>query len=132
MFIDKNSIKVKIDGMNDYLSLGQYLTEVKYGYNKLWGQDTGRNLAGKMSGTLVGIFPKLTLTFRMLTKTELETITPILDAENQTLQYYDANKKATQTITTYTGDYEIINNKVINGNRKNKGFTCSFISVAKR
>ena len=44
MFIDENS--VIING----ISMGQYLLQVEYGYNKLWGPDTGRNLKAKMSG----------------------------------------------------------------------------------
>ena len=132
MFIDKNSIQVKITGMENYLSLGQYLVEAKYGYNKLWASDSGRNLAGTMSGTLIGIFPKLILQFRKLTKSELEVIVPILDSARQSIIYYDANKKTNVTMTTYTGDYEITNKTIIGNNRKNEGFSCSFIAISKR
>ena len=126
MFINKNSLVI------NSVNMGQYLVEVKYGYNKLWSSDSGRNLAGTQSGTLIGIFPKLILQFRKLTKSELEIIVPILDSTNQTVSYYDPNKKATTTMTTYTGDYEIVNKNIINGNSKNEGFSCSFISVSKR
>lgn len=132
MFVDKNSIQVKISGMNNYLSLGQYLVEAKYGYNKLWSSDSGRNLAGTQSGTLIGIFPKLTLQFRKLNKSELEIITPILDSARQSVIYYDPNKKTNVTMDTYTGDYEITNKHIIDNNGKNEGFPCSFISVRKR
>lgn len=126
MFIDKNSII--INGVN----MGQYITEAKYGYNKLWSSDSGRNLAGTQSGTLVGIFPKLILQFRKLTKSELEIIVPILDSANQTVRYYDPNKKTNVTMTTYTGDYEVTNKTIINGSKKNEGFECSFIAIRKR
>jgi len=132
MFLDKNSIQVKISGMNDYLSLGQYLVEAKYGYNKLWANDSGRNLAGTMSGSLLGIYPKIILQFRRLTKTELEVISPILDASTQSIKYYDPTKKTTVTMDTYTGDYEIIDKQIITGNRTNEGFSCSFIAIRKR
>ena len=39
MFIDKNSIVI------NGVSMGQYITEAKFGYNKLWADDSGRNLA---------------------------------------------------------------------------------------
>ena len=126
MFINKNSIV--INGVN----IGQYLVQAQYGFNKLWSSDSGRNLAGTMSGTLVGIFPKIILQFRKLTKSELETIIPILDSATQTVSYYDPNKKTQTTMTTYTGDYEIVNKHIINGNVKNEGFSCSFISISKR
>lgn len=126
MFIDKNSIV--INGVN----MGQYITEAKYGYNKLWSSDSGRNLAGTQSGTLVGIFPKIILSFRKLTKSELEIITPILDSPNQTVRYYDPTKRSNVTMTTYTGDYEISNKNIVNSTRKNEGFECSFIAIRKR
>lgn len=126
MFIDKNSII--INGIN----MGQYLVEAKFGYNKLWANDSGRNLAGTMSGTLLGIFPKLILQFGRLNKTQLEIIIPILDASNQTVTYYDPNKKTNVTMTTYTGDYEITNKQIIKNNATSEGFSCSFIAVRKR
>ena len=131
MFIDKNSIQIKV-GNGNYVNMGQYITEAKYSYNKLWASDSGRNLAGVQSGTLVGIFPKIILQFRKLTKTELQTIVPILDSTKQTIKYYDPKKKTTVEMETYTGDYEITNKKIISGNAKNEGFSCSFIAIRKR
>ena len=126
MFLDKNSIIV--DGVN----LGPYLVEVEYQYNKLWASDTGRNLAGEMSGTLVGIFPKFVLQFRQLSKTEFETVAQVLDKSSQIFTYYDPYKKTNVTMTTYTGDYEITNKNIIDELIKNEGFSCSFISIRKR
>ena len=88
--------------------------------------------AGVQSGTLIGIFPKLILQFRKLTKSELEIIVPILDSAGQTVTYYDPNKKTNVTMATYTGDYEIVNKTIIKSNKKNEGFSCSFIAIRKR
>lgn len=126
MFLNKNSITI------NGVSMGPYIVEAKFGYNKLWGEDGGRNLNGDMVASLIGIFPKIILEFGPLTKSQLEVITPILDSPRQTLTYYDPTKKVNTTITTYTGDYEISDDGVINNGRKNKGFTCSFIAVSKR
>lgn len=126
MFIDKDSIII------NGVSIGQYIIQAKYGYNKLWSNDSGRNLAGVMSGTLIGIFPKITLQFRKLTKDELEIIAPILDSVSQTISYYDPTMQQMLTIETYTGDYEITDKNIINEEIKNDGFSCSFISKRKR
>ena len=126
MFINKNSITI------NGISMGNYLLEATYSFNKLWSSDSGRSLAGNMTGTLIGIFPKLTLHFRRLTKDELEIIVPILDSARQTVTYYDPNKKQNVTMSTYTGDYEVSNKRIINNQHKNEGFKCSFISVRKR
>ena len=125
MIIDKNRLIV------NNINLGNYIVEARYGYNKLWSNDSGRNLAGVQSGTLVGIFPKIVVQFRKLTQTELETLAPVLDSARQTVKYYDPNKKAMTTMTTYTGDYEVINKGII-GHIKNEGFQISFISTKRR
>ena len=125
MFIDKNSLIV------NNINLGNYIVEARYGYNKLWSSDSGRNLAGTQSGTLVGIFPKIVVQFRKLTQKELEILVPILDSPIQTLTYYDPSKKSMTTMTTYTGDYEIVNKGIV-GHVKNEGFQISFISTKRR
>lgn len=126
MFIDKNSIVI------NGVSMGQYLLQANYGYNKLWASDSGRNLNGDQSGTLLGIYPKLILQFRKLTKNELELLAPIFDSAYQTTTYYDPYKKSNYTMTTYTGDYEIVNKNIISNNVKNEGFQISFIAVSRR
>ena len=127
MFIDKDSIVI------NNIKIGQYITEAKFEYNKLWSSDSGRNLVGSQSGTLIGIFPKIVLTFRKLTRNELELIVPILDSVRQTVTYYDPNKKQYITMTTYTGDYSFSNKLIVNNvNKKNESFSCSFISTDRR
>lgn len=127
MFIDKYSLIV--DGTN----LAQYVTEVKYGYNKLWAEDSGRNLAGTQSGTLIGIFPKLEVSFKKLTREELETIALILDKATQNVTYYDPIKKGLYTMSTYTGDWATLNrNTFENVARANEAFSISFIARKKR
>ena len=125
MFINKDSLIV--NGIN----LGRYIVQATYSYNKLWSSDSGRNLAGVQSGTLIGIFPKIIVQFRKLTKAELETLAPIIDSARQTVKYYDPNKKAMTTMTTYTGDYEIVNKGIV-GHVKNEGFQISFIATKRR
>lgn len=122
MFVDKDSIII------NGISMGQYIVQATYSSPKLWASDSGRNLAGKMTGTLIGIFPKLILQFRPLTKDELNIIAPILDSARQTVTYYDASENQNITMTTYTGDWEITNTTM----NQNQGFSCSFISIEKR
>lgn len=122
MFISRDAITI------NGVSMGPYLLSAKYEYNKLWGSDTGRNLAGSMSGTLVGIFPKIILTFRKLSQAEMNIIAPILDSPTQTLIYYDPTLNRNVTLSTYTGDWSY-ENKYIG---LNSSFECSFISREKR
>lgn len=127
MFIDNESLII------DGISMGKYITEVEYGYNKLWASDSGRNLAGTQSGTLIGIFPKLKVNFRKLTKEELELIAPILDKATQLVTYYDPVLKRNYTMSTYTGDWATLNrNTFENVAKANESFSISFISRKKR
>ena len=123
MFINTNAIVI------NGVSMGQYLLQAKYEYNKLWGSDTGRNLAGTFSGTLKGIYPKIILTFRKLTQAEMNIIAPILDSGTQTLTYYDPTLNRNVTLSTYTGDWSYENKKIV---QKNESFECSFISRRRR
>lgn len=122
MFIDKTGFQV------DGIDFGKYLLQIDFGYNKLWASDSGRNLAGKQTGTLIGIFPKFEMQFRKLTREELHIVAPILDKPRQTVRYYDDNAGAYKTIQTYSGDYKI-SNKYIN---VNEPFNCNLIAVEKR
>lgn len=122
MFIDRNSIVI------NGVSMGNYLLQAEYQFNKLWGEDSGRNLAGKMVGTLIGIFPKLVLTFRKLSKEELNVIAPILNSANQSVSYYDPEKNNMITMTTYTGDWKYTSKYINQGS----SFEISFISTERR
>ena len=51
------------DVIVDGVSMAQYCSSIHYGYHKIWGKDTGRNNGGDNSGTLLGIYPKITFTF---------------------------------------------------------------------
>jgi len=131
MFLDKNSITITVNSQT--INMGDYIVEAKFGYHKLWGKDSGRNLAGTQSGTLLGIFPKITMQIRSLNKTELETLAPFLDSAYQTVGYYDPNKKQQTTMNTYSNDWEVINKYFVDGDGyKNEGFSWAVISVAKR
>ncbi len=122
MFIDKDSLII------NGISMGQYLVQVEYQYPKLWGSDSGRNLAGDQTGTLIGVFPKLILQFRKLTPQELQTLAPIFDSQQQSVTYYDPLKQNNITISTYTGDWSVVNKSI----GKNEGFQISFIARTRR
>ncbi|MDD3267417.1 MAG: hypothetical protein PHC75_09610 [Burkholderiales bacterium] len=123
MFINKDSIVI------NGVSMGKYLVEAQFLYPKLWGSDTGREtLAGTFGGTFKGVFPKLVLQYRKLTQTELELLSPIFDSPFQTLTYYDTSKKANITMTTYSGDWAVINKTL----GVNEGLQVSFTSTSKR
>ena len=132
MFIDKvKGLQAKV-GNNSYVDLSPYLVEVKYEYPKLFAEGSGRNLAGKMIADFIGTFPKITCEFGPLTKSQLETIIPIIDSPTQTIKYYDPKKQTYVEMATYPNDYAITNKSVIDGDKTNEGFSITFIAISKR
>lgn len=88
---------------------------------------------GTQSGTLIGIFPKLGVTFKKLTQSELELLAPVLDKATQSTTYYDPVLKRAYTMSTYTGDWSTTNkNTFTNVAKANESFSISFIARKKR
>lgn len=128
MLLNKDSLQIQ--GIKD---ITRYILEVEYGYNKLWGTDIGRNMAGTNSGTFLGIFPKLRITFRKTTQQELEDLAEILDSPVQYVTYYDPKLKRLYEMDTYTGDWATLNkNTFTNVAKANESFQISFIANRKR
>lgn len=78
----------------------------KVGRNKLW-TGAGRNMAGELKATFIGIFPKVTVDFTYLTETQLGVLTPLLDQASFTLYWWDARSSSLKSGTYYASDYEI-------------------------
>lgn len=106
MIINRNSLVASYtkSGTTHTIYLADYLTKANTGFNKLWDADSGRNLAKSVVGSF-DIFPKVICSFKPLNKTELDIIAPLLNAQSQSITYYDPEKKANYTMTTYTGDW---------------------------
>ena len=83
------------------------LKEYKVSYNKLWS-DAERNMNGDVRATLIGIFPKLELTFRdALTAAEVATINSLLDQAYFSVTYYSPKSQTTVTAQYYASDYTL-------------------------
>lgn len=101
MLIDKESLII------DGVKMAQYITEVHWGYHKIWSSKSGRNMAGTNSGTLVGIFPKITMKFRKLNDEEVGIILSLFNkAENKVTVYNPDLKKKITNMSCYSNDQE--------------------------
>ena len=95
---------LKINGKN---FTGMIIKPFKIGRHKLWGDDTGRLMNGEWSGTLVGIFPKVTAIFMPKTPEELSSLIIELDKASQAIQYYSPKTRTLISLGTYSNDYEV-------------------------
>lgn len=123
MLVDKNSLII------DGVEMAQYITKAKFGYHKIWGKDTGRALSGDNSGTLKGIYPKITMTFRKLNDEEIGIVLSLFNkAENKVTFYNPDLKKKIQNMSCYSNDQEYDQSLL----GKIEGYSSAVISNKKR
>lgn len=73
---------------------------------KLW-DDAGRNLAGELKATLIGIFPKISLKFVPTTQEEMNEIIGLLEPSVLIVQWWDEKSQSVKVANFYAGDYDI-------------------------
>ena len=86
-----------------YVTLGKQ-TEYKVQYCKLWSSDTGRSMTGENKGTLIGIFPKISVKLGRLSEDDMSAIINLTNQSRANVKYYDVGKKALVTASFYFGD----------------------------
>ena len=86
-----------------YVTLGKQ-TEYTVQYCKLWSSDTGRSMTGENKGTLIGIFPKISVKLGRLSEDEMSAIINLTNQSRANVKYYDVGKKALVTASFYFGD----------------------------
>ena len=82
------------------------MTSYKVGYSKLWSTDSGRSITGAYKGTLMGIFPKLTITVGAQNDADRALLLKIVNSQFQDVTYYDTEYRSFVTKTFYFGDVE--------------------------
>lgn len=123
MLIDKDSLII------DGVKMAQYLTKAKFGYHKIWSSDTGRALSGDNSGTLKGIYPKITMTFRKLNEEEVGIILSLFNKAECKVTFYNPDlKKKIIDMSCYSNDQEMDQEYL----GKIKGYSSAVISNKKR
>ncbi|MDO4271919.1 MAG: hypothetical protein Q4C83_03000, partial [Candidatus Saccharibacteria bacterium] len=87
----------KIEGLKEY----------KLGYNKLW-KDADRNMNGDVRASLIGIFPKIELSFRPgLNEQQVKQIIGLLDLPYFSVTYFDPKTTSQITAQYYSSDYTV-------------------------
>lgn len=86
-----------------YVPLGKK-TAYKVAYCKLWSSDTGRSMTGENKGTLIGIFPKITVELGRMSEDDMSAIINLTMQARADVKYYDVGKKGLVTASFYFGD----------------------------
>lgn len=83
---------------------------IKYAvnYNKLWADDSGRDMSGENKGTLIGFFPKLTVEVGEFNADEMKTFLSKVNKAKINIDWYDAEIKGMRNgISYYINDFTI-------------------------
>lgn len=95
---------------NTLVISGTNLTEIKsykVQYPKLW-KDAERNMNGSVSASLIGVFTKISVTFRAgLTQAEISTIASLLNQRYFSVTYFDPATQSSKTEQFYASDFDI-------------------------
>ena len=95
---------------NTLVISGTTLTEIqeyKVQYAKLW-KDAERNMNGNISASLIGIFTKISITFRPgLTQSEINSISSLLNQPYFSVTYFDPATQNSKTEQFYASDFDI-------------------------
>jgi hypothetical protein len=77
-------------------------------YNKLWSEDSGRDLTGENKATLVGFYPKIQVQVGSYTQSEMRTFLNKINKEAIKVDYYDEQYgKILTGLSYYANDYTI-------------------------
>ena len=112
-----------------YIPLGKK-TAYKVQYCKLWASDTGRSMTGENKGTLIGIFPKITVELGRMSEEDTSAIINLTLQARADVKYYDVGKKALVTASFYFGDVSAELEK--QRSMYHKGMSFSIIANKKR
>lgn len=81
-----------------------YVTGYKVTFCKLWSSDTGRAVNGDNKGTLIGIFPKLSITLGKMGEYDTSVFLQIVNKQECRVKYYDPEYRRTVENSFYFGD----------------------------
>ena len=112
-----------------YVPLGKK-TAYSVAYCKLWSSDTGRSMTGENKGTLIGIFPKISVTLGRMSEDDMSAIINLTMQARADVKYYDVGKKDLVTASFYFGDVSAAIEK--QRSMYHKGMSFSIIANKKR
>ncbi len=117
----------------DYVPIPYIKNDLNVGREKLWGNDTGRVQSGDYKGTLIGIFPKITVNVSgtKLTYKDVEAICQLCEQATASCKYYNAKTSSVKTKVFYFDSVSITHKRIDEKNpEKNKYDTISIVAVA--
>ena len=92
----------KIEGTD----LTPYLRSYEVSYEELWSE-ANRNMAGILKASYISTSPKISLTFRQMTSTEMSTVMALLDNHIFTVAWFDETDNSYKQDEFYRGEMKV-------------------------
>jgi hypothetical protein len=87
----------------------------KLSYAKLW-KDAGRDMSGKLSATLIGVYPNIDLTTALLSFSKAMQLSAAVNVDYFTVTYWDTQTSTQKSATYYSADHDVtLSNECIYG-----------------
>jgi hypothetical protein len=83
--------------------LTSYISDYEVSYEQMFA-DANRNMQGSLRANYVGTVPKISVTFRHLTQSEMTTIINLLNDDTFSVTWWDEDAQATKTANFYRGE----------------------------
>lgn len=84
------------------------LIKYEIAYNKLWADDSGRDMAGNNKGTLIGIFPKIQVQVGPFDEDEMKTFLQKVNKAELKINWYDPEIKDIRSgVSYYINDFTV-------------------------
>lgn len=105
------------------------LIKYEVAYNKLWADDSGRDMAGNNKATLIGIYPKIQVDVGSFSAEEMSEFLKRANKAELSVSWYDAEgMKRWQNVSYYINDFAVS----LKSNGKYNGFSFNLIPNKKR
>ncbi len=97
---------IRIKNGEDYYDIPA-TNNYQVSYVKLWAGDTNRAMDGTYTGTIIGIFPKIAITWPTLTGSQQSLLLSIFNKPSLHIEWWDAAKQQYNSGEFQTSDVNV-------------------------
>lgn len=83
------------------------ISSYKLQYAKLW-KDAGRDMSGKLTATLIGVYPNVDIVTSVLSFDKAMEISAAINKDYFSVTFWDTQTSSHKTATYYAADHDVI------------------------
>ena len=82
------------------------ISEYNLTYSKLW-KDAGRDMSGKLTATLIGVYPNVDIVTSVLEFSKAMQISSAINKDYFSVTFWDTQTSSNKTATYYAADHKV-------------------------